>query len=174
MRPLLLAILAISILLCLSVSSCCRGRNHEEKVAAIGISPTLDKAMMHDSPLYKYLMTNAKSYVVETQEFLERIQKKHTPTELQAWAQGVLNAHSNEEEQFYLPSNEIPDFVLHLDPPLEPFVIVHPHSGVTIAWGGGFGFWGLFVGNSKSKPPENPALYVIEWAPGVQAFHDIQ
>jgi hypothetical protein len=164
---------AISSLLCLCVISCCHNKDQEDKAAAMGISPALNKKMVHDDPLYKYLMTHAKYYTVDTQEFLERIKKNHSPTELQVSAQGVLDTHINEKEQFYLPSNEIPDFILHLDPPIEPFVIVHPKSYVTIAWGGGFGLWGLFVAPSNSSFPDNSAIYVIEWAPGVQAFHDI-
>ena len=156
----------------LAVAGCRHSDPEAEKALQLGISPEQNRKMIRDSPLYNYLMTNSVDYKAQTEAFLERVRSKHTPAELQLWAQEILNAHNNESEQFYLSTNEMPDFVLHLDPPLEPFVIVHPKSYLTIAWGGGFGFWGLLVGDSKA--PDNSVIYSIEWVPGVYAFHDLQ
>ena len=64
-------------------------------------------------------------------------------------------------ENNWLPSNSIPHFVVDLDPPLEPSgVYVVPHSSVTIAWFGGFGTWGLVVGDSKTA--DDPAVYSVQ------------
>ncbi|HXA44944.1 MAG TPA: hypothetical protein VNZ25_05520 [Candidatus Angelobacter sp.] len=153
---------------------CCANKNEEDKATALGISPEVNEEMMRDSPLYKYIMTQEHGYKIDTQQFLERVKAKHESSELQAWALTVLNAHTEDKKPFNLPRKEIPEFILELDPPIEPFVTVHPNSYIAVVWGGGFGFWGLFLAKSDSGLPENKSIYFIEWSPGVQAFHDIQ
>jgi hypothetical protein len=125
-------------------------------------------------PLYKYVAQEG-NYKVQTQRFLGRVKTRTTPQELQRWAASVLKTHKDDVESPipHLSPGEIPDFIRKLDPPDAPRVLVGQDS-LTIGWGGGFGHWGLFVGTTNSPLPDNPNIYWIEWAPGVQAFHDLQ
>ena len=165
---------AITGLFCFCVLGCCHNKDEENKAAALGVSQSRNNKMMHDDPLYKYLMTREKGYKTDTQEFFNRIKAKRTPAELQNWAAEVFNVHSNDIGSVLLPRNEIPDFILNLDPPFEPLVAVRPKFAVSVVWGSGFGHWGLYLEHTNSTLPENPAVYIIDWAPGVQVFHDIQ
>ena len=123
---------------------------------------------MREDPFYRYLVETG-DYKTQTIKFLKRIKAKHRPKELQDWAQKLLDAHKNDEKPFYLPHSETPAFILELDPPFPPFVTVYPKSYVGVDWGGGFGHWGLFL--ASSKRPNNPTLFVIEWVPGLYAYH---
>lgn len=151
----------------------CRHPDPEaQKAAQLGIPPEQNRKMMHDSPLYRYLVEDGHDYKTETRRFLERIQTKTTPEQLQAWARSVLATHQS-DENFWLPSNSIPRFILDLDPPLGPSgVYVVSHSHVTIAWLGGFESWGLVVGDSKVM--DDSKIYSIQWVPGIYAIHDLQ
>ncbi|HEY3932148.1 MAG TPA: hypothetical protein VGM58_07245 [Verrucomicrobiae bacterium] len=157
----------------LSIVGCCHTDPEAEKAAQLGISPEQNRKMLHDNPFYRYLMEDAHDYKTDTRLFLQRVQAKTNPQQLQDWARTVLEAHKSDGDFFLLPTNSIPSFILKLDPPIEPSVYVFPHSSyVTIFWGGGFGHWGLFVGGNNV--PDNPVIYTIEWVPGVYAFHDLQ
>jgi len=142
-----------------------------ERAAQMGISPEQHKKMMHDSPVYRSLIENTNDYKTETRLFLQRVKAKTDPQQLQDWARTVLEEHKSDGAFFLSPSN-VPSFVLNLDPPIEPTIRVVPPSDVTIFWGGGFGFWGLFVGDGKV--PDNRVVYSIEWVPGIYAFNDLQ
>lgn len=166
--------LILSVFVCLVVAGCSHDGGQSDNAAKIGITKDLDQRMMRTSPLYRSLMTNNVGYKEETQEFFERIKSVRKPEDLQTWALEVLKNHRDKNEPFYLDRREIPDSILHLDPPLEPFVIVNPRSSVTVAWGGGFGLWGLYLADSNSVCREDRSVYVLDWAPGVQVFHDIQ
>ena len=140
------------------------------KAAALGISREQYRKMMREDPLFRYFMEQP-DYKTQTRQFLDRVRAKHQAKQLQDWAQQVLEKHKDAKESSGIPHEDIPSFILNLDPPLEPFVIVFPRSHVTIDWGGGFGHWGLFVGDST--PPDNPIIYAIEWVPGVYAYHSL-
>jgi hypothetical protein len=82
-------------------------------------------------------------YRMKTGKFLDRVKATGRIEEVKAWAMELLQTHSNDNVEFSVPRSEWPDFIMKLDPPLEPsIVIVVPKNYVTIAWGGGFGWWG--------------------------------
>lgn len=153
------------------VLGCCHARTKRNEAAALGISSELHKQMMRENPLYRHIMEES-DYRTDTQQFLERIKRKRQPKELQDWARALLDSQTNSNEPFGVPQKQIPAFVLKLDPPLQPIVIVFPRSHVMVDWGGGFGHWGLLLGDRGST--NNPTLYVVEWVPGLYAYHTTQ
>lgn len=125
-------------------------------------------------PIGSHKPINEQFYFLKTEEFVNRIERKTSAEQLREWALNVLAASAGKKERFCLPHSKIPESVLKLDPPVEPFVIVNPNLYVTVYWGGGFGYWGLFIASNDNKIPNEPDNYVLEWAPGVEVFHDIQ
>lgn len=158
----------ILMLLGFALSSCCHNKASKDTAGDLGISPELHEKYMRESPLYRSFV-EGPDYKTSTQQFLERIKAKHRPKELQDWAQKLLNLHESDKESVTVPYNEVPSFILKLDPPLEPLVVVFPKSHVMVDWGGGFGHWGLFLATTKA--PHNPSLYAIEWVPGIYVYH---
>jgi hypothetical protein len=149
-------------LILLGSLSCCQNRAEERRQVS-EIPQTVNQRV-----------TEEKGYKIDTQQFLERVKRKTTPAELRSWALKVLSTYADVKQSFYLSSNETPAFVLGLDPPIAPSVVVNPNASVTIVWGGGFGSWGLYVVPENSELTNSPPFYVIKWAPGVEAFHDLQ
>lgn len=163
-----------AVILCLlgfTLSSCCQNKASKQAAANLGISPELHEKYMQESPLYRSFV-EGPDYKTRTRQFLERIKAQHPPKELQDWAQKLLELHESDKESFTVPYNEVPGFILKLDPPLEPVVIVFPKSHVTVDWGGGFGHWGLLLATAHA--PDNPLLYTIEWVHGAYAYHSNQ
>jgi hypothetical protein len=159
-------------LLGLALSSCCHNRDLKDTTPPwMVMTPERHEKYMRESPLYRSFF-EGPDYETSTQQFLERIKAKHHPEDLQDWAQKLLDLHAKEKESFTVPYKEVPSFILELDPPLEPVVIVFPRSHVAVDWGGGFGHWGLFLG--MKEPLHNSLLYSIEWVPGVYAYHTNQ
>jgi hypothetical protein len=158
--------LAYNVAFTLSIASVCMVAGCHHKYANTEQPASLrTPAMSHRLP---------GDYKTETQEFLARLKNGGKLEDLKAWAKQLLQTHLNDDSTFTVPHSEVPDFILKLDPPLEPsMVMVVPKSHVTIAWGGGFGWWGLFL-SDHDIVLDNPTVYVIKWAPGVEVFHDIQ
>jgi hypothetical protein len=148
----------------------CQTDSDAQKAAALGISREQYRKMMREDPLFRHIMEQPDCKT-QTRQFLDRVRAKCGAKELQDWAQQVLEKHKEDKEFSGIPHDDIPGFILSLDPPLEPSVIVFPRSHVAIDWGGGFGHWGLFVGGTS--PPDNPIIYAIEWVPGVYAYHSL-
>ena len=114
------------------------------------------------------------NYKVETEKFIDRLKIAGRIENAKAWAVQLLQTHSNDNTEFSVPHSEWPDFIWKLDPQIEPsIVLVVPKNYVTIAWGGGFGWWGLIL-SDHDFAYNNPTFYIIKWAPGVEVFHDIQ
>lgn len=132
-----------------------------------GISAEEHEKMIRDSAFYRYF-AESPGLEVDTRQFFGRVKSKIKPKDLQSWAEGLLKEHKVEGHRLQLRRGDIPDFILKLDPPLEPNVTVLP-SYVSVDWGGGFGFWGLFIGDRS--PPSNTNLFFIEWVPGVYVYH---
>lgn len=132
-----------------------------------GISPEEHAKLMRDMPLYKYF-SESPGIEVKTRQFLARIKAKNNPEDLLRWADAFLKAYARAQQSVRLPQGQVPDFILNLDPPLKPNVTVFP-TYVSIDWGGGFGFWGLCIG--EKNRPDNPSVFVLEWVPGVYAYH---
>ena len=116
-------------------------------------------------------ITEQPNYKIDTQRFLDRIKAKQDPKELLDWANALLESHKDDKTSVTMPHRQTPAFILKLDPPLEPYVMVFPKSQVLVDWGGGFGHWGLMFAESG---PSNRALYTIEWVPTVYAYHTVQ
>ena len=131
-----------------------------------GISAEQYEKMMQ-IPLYRHFM-ESPGIEVQTRQFLARVKSKIKPKDLQLWADSLLKGRKLEGHRVRLQRGDIPDFILKLDPPLEPSVAVLP-SYVSVDWGGGFGFWGLFIGDKSS--PSNTNLFTVEWVPGIYAYH---
>ena len=149
----------------------CHSDQDARNAAALGMTPDQYRKMERDVPLFREFM-HEPDVKTETRQFLDRVKKRQKPKELQDWAQQILDEHKSDTNLFSIPQAQLPKFVLNLDPPIEPFVTVFPGSHVAIHWGGGFGHWGLFVGNAE--PPDNPIDFMVEWVPGIYAFHDLQ
>jgi len=165
-----LRMLSIGILF-FDLAGCCHNESLEDKAAESGIPPEVHERLMREDPLYRY-WAEGPDYKEDTRRFLERIKRKHLPYELERWARGLLEMHQNDTRVFSVPHQEVPPFVLKLDPPLEPIVVVFPRSYVMVDWGGGFGHWGLFL--AEKSPPSNPKLYTVEWEAGIHAYHTVQ
>lgn len=151
---------------------CCHKKGLREKAVGLGINPEMHEKLMIQSPLYRYFLEGGHDYQTETAQFLKRIKRKYKPKQLEQWAQKLLQAHSEETDLYHVRQEDLPNLIKKLDPPVVPFVTVLPKSHVVVDWGGGFGHWGLFLG--QGSPSSNNVLYVLEWVPGIKAFHTIQ
>ena len=109
-------------------------------------------------------------YKTFTTNFLDRIRQKCNATDLGTAAQRLIESQSGQRGAIDLPDESVPNLIRDLSPPISPLVTVFPKSHVRIDWGGGWGHWGLIVGN-QSFSPTNDALYFLEWSPGIFAYH---
>ena len=173
-RSLIGVVITIS-MIGVSVSGCRNAREDTGTTVNDTLPPYEQMSYLTNSGVYNQLNTELKDYRIETQEFLDRIKDKHTAVELKEWARNVVKGHINKRQSVFLPREEIPDFIRNLDPPDEPRVVINPNSSVAVFWGGGFGSRGLYLAESNHLSPSGrPAFYIIDWAPGVQVYHDIQ
>jgi hypothetical protein len=155
----------------LAIVACCAGK-YPPKPPHLNISEEEHQRLMKFSPLYRDLVKGRiKHYTVETQEFLERVKRRHNPEALREWALRLIEEHKG-EGMAGIERENLPDFILKFDPPYKSFVLVTKES-VIIDHGGGFGHWGLQIG-ARDFQPNHPLQYTIEWVPGIYAYHTLQ
>jgi len=91
------------------------------------------------------------------------------PEELRSWATKLIEQReANPKFQDVIPQNEI------LPSLRDPRVHVVFHkaneqekSYVTLQWGGGFGHWGILVGDPEFRPFRLERIRYVEWEPGI-------
>ena len=92
------------------------------------------------------------------------------PKKLQEWATRIIGKH---DVGFELAIEELPTFLKITNGPSSAFISYCDKGGkaLFICWGGGFGHWGLIVGDStcivENRYPDRP---VLSWVPGVYFF----
>ena len=63
----------------------------------------MHEKMMRESPLYRKIIQGG-DYKSQTRQFLERIKSKHTASELNDWAQALMEAHKGEPQPYHVPN----------------------------------------------------------------------
>jgi len=111
-----------------------------------------------------------QGYVEQTDKFAAQVKSSVNPDELQSWATNLI-AKTPVSSPGGVEEKDVPNYVraIYKDDPPEFVEIQHGDGGsyVQIAYGSGFGHWGLYVGftNLEMKSDEN--FYVVQWKPGI-------
>ena len=104
------------------------------------------------------------------QDFQSTIKQSVDPQKLQEWAKPIIAAH---DVGFELPIKDFPTILKMTNGPSSAFISYCDKGGkaLFISWGGGFGHWGIIVGESncivQDKYPDRP---IRDWVPGVYFF----
>ena len=92
---------------------------------------------------------------------------------LQEWAVATIRSRPhNEERRWSLDFGESPTQVRDLWRNGTPMVVVDPKTCLYIAYGSGFGHWGLLVGDSSFTPSslDDRTQYLL-WQSGIYVFY---
>jgi hypothetical protein len=112
-------------------------------------------------------------------DFQENVEKQVNPIELQKWAQQMIVAHPIESRSgdYEIPVRELP-VSLRSFGKLKPEMAFVSQQGpdakpaVVIFWGGGFGHWGLIVGDKDLRMSSDQNETDSQWIDGVYFFWD--
>ena len=113
-----------------------------------------------------------QGYVKQTEQFAAQVKSVVNPDELQAWATNLIAKTSvTDGRSVDVKQEDIPNFVrgIYTNDPPEFVEVIGRKEGsfVLIAYGGGFGHWGLYVGNPAFKEKSSQNCYVVQWKPGI-------
>ena len=117
-------------------------------------------------------------YKTRTPRFAEEVKKVMDPAELQQWAMAILGETAQSNSIVEIPTDRIPAGIRHLMSDGSPLQYVHCDAGsdqnrsVRLIWGGGFGWWGIRVGDSSFRASPEDENYYIEWKPGIYFWHE--
>jgi hypothetical protein len=106
-------------------------------------------------------------------EFQKQAKKSLNPNELQNWAVPIIAQH---DKGYRIPNEELPSSVRKIGQAGNVVGLVSEWAGtkpkvLIIYWGGGFGTWGLIVGERNyAGPREDSNSRVVPWSPGVYFF----
>ncbi len=113
-----------------------------------------------------------QGYIKQTEQFAAQVKSVVNPDELQAWAtnliakSSVTNGGSADVKQ-----EDIPSYVrgIYTNDPPEFVEVITSDAGsyVLVAYGGGFGHWGLYVGYPTLVEKSSQNFYVVQWKPGI-------
>jgi hypothetical protein len=122
-----------------------------------------------------WVVLTGPGYLSKTQEFRNELRQSVSPSELQEWAMTEIARADGQSVEL----RTAPSFlrVIRDGPP--SYLVVKPgqESGepyVLVAWGGGFGHWGLKAGSSSFRAIDDASNYHLEWEPGLYAWHEIR
>lgn len=115
------------------------------------------------------------TYAGEVSRFEAKIRREVNPTNLQAWAEGLLHRYSASnvaDVTYRVPV--LPDYIERLSTRHHSGVVVPRPSGqdafVRIIWGGGMlGLWGLHIGSTNFVDPYTESEV---WRPGIYFWRD--
>ena len=104
--------------------------------------------------------------------FQRQLQQVTNANELQEWAVAELNSANGRRVEL----TNVPDMLVAPTDGPPNFLVVngdaeHPH--VIARWGGGFGHWGLVLGDAELPAP-NDGDYYVQWKPGIYFWHEVQ
>ena len=111
-------------------------------------------------------------YKGKARSFFKQAQRTTTSLQIQEWALTEIEHARTERTELGHP----PSFLNMPDDGPPNYVYVERGEGppyLVAQWGGGFGHWGLLVGDESLEYPIDDYFY-IHWAPGVYVWHEIQ
>jgi hypothetical protein len=105
-------------------------------------------------------------------QFAAQVKSVVNPDELQSWATNLIAKTSvTNGSSVDVRQEDIPSFVrgIYKDDPPEFVEVVTGDGGpcVLVAYGGGFGHWGLHVGYPSLVEKSDQNFYVAQWKPGI-------
>ena len=108
----------------------------------------------------------------ESEQFAARVKSAINPDKLQSWATNLIaKTQLTSGASVAVKRDDIPDFVSRIYTNMPPeFVDVIPGdegSYVQVAYGGGFGHWGLYVGYPTLVEKGDQNFRVARWKPGI-------
>ena len=108
----------------------------------------------------------------KARSFFKQAQQTTTSSQIQEWALTEIGTAGTERTELGPP----PSFLNMPDDGPPNYLYVEPNDGqpyLVAQWGGGFGHWGLLVGDESLEYPIDDYFH-IRWAPGVYVWHEIQ
>jgi len=111
-------------------------------------------------------------YKWKARSFFKQVQRTTTPSQIQKWALAEIERAGDQRTEL----DSTPSFLDMPDDGPPNYVWVEPNDGqpyLVAQWGGGFGHWGLLVGDDSLEYPIDDYFH-IEWTPSVYVWHEIQ
>ncbi len=128
-------------------------------------------------PILALVAGCGQGYVKQTEKFAAQVKSVVNPDELQSWATNLIAKTSVTNASVEVKREEIPSFVRRIDKddPPEFVEVVAGDEGpyVLIAYGGGFGHWGLHVGYPSLVEKGDQNTYVVQWKPGIYFWNGL-
>jgi len=117
------------------------------------------------------LLAGCQGYILFAHRFLEQVKQSLDPTEISAWAAETM---ADPPPDGRIPKDKLPASVTTEwpDKHKQAWLAVCSTSHVIIAWGGGFGHWGLAVGETNSFLGNGN--YFLHWTNDIYVWHEIQ
>lgn len=115
---------------------------------------------------FSHWLSTPPKEVVEADAGFKRAKQIIDPEKLRAWALGEIAVPRGKRGPI-----EVPDYVknLYSEPPENAWVSDGKDGAcVEIQWGGGFFSWGICIGPTNMRLPDNEGDIVrAQWAPGI-------
>jgi len=108
----------------------------------------------------------------DSEEFAVRVKGVVNPAELQSWATNLIaKTPVTNGASVAVKKDDIPNFVrgIYKDIPPEFVDVIAGDKGsyVQVAYGGGFGHWGLYIGYPTLVEKGDENFHVVSWKPGI-------
>lgn len=118
-------------------------------------------------PILALIAGCGRGYMKQTEEFAAQVKSMVNPDELQSWATNILSKTPiTNKGTVDVKQEDIPKYVrgIYKDEPPEFVEVVSDDTSsyVLIAYGGGFGHWGLYVGYPSFTEKSDQNFYVVE------------
>ena len=116
-------------------------------------------------------------YETRLPRFASAVKQVIDPSELQKWAVITLSKANSDSSE--LPLQEVPEPLRNLrsdgcqiEYAFYAIATSPKDSYIVLMWGGGFGHWGIDVGDPSFDEPEDNNAFYIKWAPGVYFWEE--
>ena len=112
----------------------------------------------------------------DSEKFVTKVKNTVNPDELQSWATNlVAKTQFTNGANVAVKRGDIPDFVRGIytngiyatQPEFVDVIEADEGSYIRVAYGGGFGHWGLYVGYPTLVEKNDENFHVVRWKPGI-------
>jgi len=124
-------------------------------------------------------VTACSSWERDFEAFQIQVKQGVDPQKLQDWAVPIIQGHNPKyqipKEDIPIAMVDLPDFLKKLSPSGPEMAVLcksdtSDKNVIMIAWGGGFGHWGLLVGEPDFVASNDNSKSVVRWVDGIYFF----
>jgi hypothetical protein len=125
------------------------------------------------------IVTACSSWKHDFQEFQQQVKQRVNPQELQDWATPIIQGHNAKyrlhAESTAIQLNDLPSSLKSIGPTGPEMAFLSESNGsdktaIYVAWGGGFGHWGLVIGEKDFTLSNDNVKTVVRWVDGIYFF----